>query len=145
VTPPPAAAQRAASVRPDRERSARSAAKRPALRILESRPARRGRRIRALAASLVAGSLLAVVVAHSVLAEDQVRLSAAQQQVAAEEAVHRQLLATVAAAENPAQILAEAARLNLVTPGTVTQLPAVPLTAPIGTQTTTATSGSSGR
>jgi predicted alpha/beta hydrolase family esterase len=135
VTPPPAAAPRAASVRSGRERNARSAVKRPALRVLEPRPRRRGRWTRALAAGLVAGSLLAVVVAHSLLAEDEVRLTAAQQQVATEQAVHRQLLASVAAAENPARIIAEAARLNLVTPSSVTQLPSVSLTVPIASST----------
>jgi hypothetical protein len=139
VTPPPADAQRAASVRPDRDKSARPATKRPALRVLEPRPRRRGRWARRIAAGLVAGSLLAVVVAHSVLAEDQVRLTTAQQQVAAEQALHRQLLASVAEAENPAQIVAEAARLNLVTPSSVTQLPAVSLSVPIGASTTSTT------
>lgn len=83
----------------------------------------------------MAGSLLAVVVAHSLLAEDEVRLTTAQQQVATEQAVHRQLLASVAAAENPARIIAEAARLNLVTPSSVTQLPSVSLTVPIASST----------
>lgn len=134
MTPPPAAAPRAASVRPGRERNARPALKRPALRVLEPRR-RRGRWTRALAGGLVAGSLLAVVVAHSLLAEDEVRLTTAQQQVATEQAVHRQLLASVAAAENPARIIAEAARLNLVTPSSVTQLPSVSLTVPIASST----------
>lgn len=80
-----------------------------------------------------------MVVAHSMLAEGQVRLSAAQDQVSAEQAVHRQLLASVAKAENPAQIIAEAQHLNLVTPSSVTQLPAVPLNTPIGQAATTAT------
>ena len=92
-----------------------------------------------LSAGLVAGSLLAVVVAHSVLAEDEVRLTAAQQQVVAEQAVHRQLLASVAEAENPAQIVAEAKKLNLVPPGSVTQLPAVSLNTPIGGSSTSTT------
>jgi hypothetical protein len=80
---------------------------------------------------LIALSLLAVVVAHSVLAQGQVRLTTQQAQVAAEQAVHRQLLAAVAKAENPATIIAEAKNLNLVRPATVKQLPAVSLSTPI--------------
>jgi hypothetical protein len=146
VTPPPAAAQRAASVRPDRQRAARAGTRRPSLRVLEARPRRRtGRWLRIASGVLVAGSLLGVVVAHSMLAEDQVRLTAAQQQVAAEQAVHRQLLASVAAAENPARIIAEAKRLNLVPPSSVTQLPAVPLGPPAGGSTTGTTTPGNAR
>jgi hypothetical protein len=99
-----------------------------------------------MSASVVVGSLLAVVIAHSMLAQGQVRLTAAQAQMSAEQAVHRQLLAAVAEAENPAQIVREAKKLNLVPPTYVTQLPAVPLTTPIGqtpTSTTTPTGTSS--
>jgi len=81
--------------------------------------------------ALIALSLLAVVVAHSVLAQGQVRLTTEQSQVAAEQALHRQLLATVAKAENPATIIAEAKNLNLVPPASVKQLPAVSLSTPI--------------
>jgi hypothetical protein len=98
--------------------------------------------LRAVSAALVVGSLLAVVVGHSILAQSQVRLTSAQNQVLSEQAIHRQLLATVAEAENPAQIIAEAKKLNLVTPSSVTQLPAVPLTTPIGQATTTPTTTS---
>jgi hypothetical protein len=146
VTPPPAVAQGAASVRPDRQRAARAGARRPSLRVLESRPRRRtGRWLRIASGVLVAGSLLGVVVAHSMLAEDQVRLSAAQQQVAAEQAEHRQLLASVAAAENPARIVAEAKQLNLVPPSSVTQLPAVSLGTPSRGSTTGTTAPGNAR
>jgi hypothetical protein len=100
--------------------------------------------LRAVSAALVVGSLLAVVVGHSILAQRQVRLTSAQNQVLSEQAIHRQLLATVAEAENPAQIIAEAKKLNLLTPSSVTQLPAVPLTTPIGQATTTPTTTSTG-
>jgi hypothetical protein len=96
-----------------------------------------------MSATVVVGSLLAVVIAHSMLAQGQVRLTAAQAQMSAEQAVHRQLLAAVAEAENPAQIVREAKTLNLVPPSYVTQLPAVPLTTPIG-QTTTPTTAPTG-
>jgi hypothetical protein len=137
VTPPPAAAQRAATVRTTRVPDTRVAAKRPALRILDAPARRRGRGLRFLAACVLVGSLLAVVVAHSMLAQSQVRLTAVQDQLTAEQAVHRQLLSSVAAAENPAQIIAEAQHLNLATPGSVIQLPAVPLTTPLGQSTAT--------
>lgn len=145
MTPPPAAAQRAASVRATRAPSPRVGAKRPPLRILEPRPRGRGRGrlLRLMSATVVVGSLLAVVIAHSMLAQGQVRLTAAQAQMSAEQAVHRQLLAAVAEAENPAQIVREAKTLNLVPPSYVTQLPAVPLTTPIG-QTTTPTTAPTG-
>jgi len=96
-----------------------------------------------MSVSVVVGSLLAVVIGHSMLAQGQVRLTAAQVQMSAEQAVHRQLLAAVAEAENPAQIVREAKKLNLVPPSYVTQLPAVPLTTPIG-QTTTPTTTPTG-
>lgn len=139
MTPPPAAAQRAASVRATRAPSPRVQAKRPSLRVLDARQPRRGRLLRFVAASLVVGSLLAVVVGHSILAQGQVRLTSAQAQMSSEQAIHRQLLAAVAEAENPAQIIAEAKKLNLVTPSSITQLPAVPLTTPVGQATTAPT------
>jgi len=133
VTPALAAAPRAAPPRPDR----RSAPRRPALAVLERRPARRGRLLRLLAAVLLCGALLTVVVAHSLLAESQLRLGQLQSRLATEQALHRQLLATVAEAENPARIVAEAKKLGLVEPTTVTQLPAVPL----GTASSTGAAG----
>ena len=143
MTPPPAAAQRAVSERATRATSPRVSAKRPALRVLDARPHHRGRLLRVLSVSLVVGSLLAVVVGHSILAQGQVRLTSAQAAMSSEQAIHRQLLATVAEAENPAQIIAEAKKLNLVQPGQVKQLPAVPLDIPIGQAAAAATTGSS--
>ena len=97
---------------------------------------------------VVTAALLAVVVAHSVLAEGQVRLTGEQSQLAAEQAIHRQLLATVAQAEDPSTIVAEAKQLGLVPPSSVTQLPAVPLGTPLhsgaSTSSTTQTTTNSG-
>jgi len=73
------------------------------------------------------------------LAQGQVRLTSTQAQMTTEQAVHRQLLAAVAAAEDPAQIIAEAKKLNLVPPSYVKQLPAVPLNTPIGQSVTPST------
>ncbi len=137
MSPAQAAAQRAASMRTARAPSPQAAAKRPPLRVLAPRPRRNGRLLRFAAAALIVGSLLGVVVGHSMLAQAQVRLTAEQGQLATVQAVNRQLLASVAAAEDPAQIVAEAKKLNLVRPSTVTQLPAVPLNTPIGSSTST--------
>jgi hypothetical protein len=147
VTPAQAAAQRAAPVRTARAPSSRVTAKRPPLRVLAARPRRSGRLMRAAAAVLIVGSLLGVVVGHSMLAQGQVRLTTEQADLAVVSAVNRQLLASVAAAENPAEIIAEAKKLNLVPPGSVTQLPAVPLDTPIhsSTSTTTPSTSASGR
>jgi len=140
----PSAAASRASERPTGDLASRATPRRPSLRVLDAQPRRRGRALRAVAAVAVVGSLLAVVVAHSMLAEGQVRLTAAQAQVAAEQSVHRQLLASVAKAENPAQIIAEAKKLDLVPPTGVIQLPAVSLSTPVG-QTTTSTTSPTGR
>jgi hypothetical protein len=126
-------------LRATRATSPRVPAKRPSLRVLDARRPRRGRLLRVLSVSLVAGSLLAVVVGHSMLAQGQVRLTSTQVQMTTEQAVHRQLLAAVAAAEDPAQIIAEAKKLNLVPPSYVKQLPAVPLNTPIGQSVTPST------
>ncbi len=98
--------------------------------------------MRGLSACLVAGALLAVVVAHSMLAQGEVRLTKVQNALTTEQALHRQLLASVASAENPAHIVAEAKKLNLVQPGSVTQLPAVPLDTPLGSITAGSTAPS---
>ncbi|HXW38509.1 MAG TPA: hypothetical protein VEJ44_02350 [Acidimicrobiales bacterium] len=140
MTPAQAAAQRAAPVRT--ARSSRAAAK-PPLRVVAPRSRRNGRLLRVVAAALVVGSLLGVVVGHSLLAQGQVRLTSEQGDLAVVQALNRQLLASVAAAENPAQIIAEAKKLNLVRPSTVTQLPAVPLDSPIGSSPATDAAGSS--
>ncbi len=143
MTPAQAAAQRAASVRTARLPSPRAGAKRPALRVLAPRP-HNGRWLRAAAAVVVVGALLAVVVGHSMLAQGQVRLTTEQGPLATAQAVNRQLLASVATAENPAQIIAEAARLNLVRPSSVTQVPAVPLDTPIASSTSSTSTTAAG-
>jgi hypothetical protein len=140
VSPPAAAAPARAA----RSNPARSVPRRPALRVVQPRSRRNGRILRLLAVAVVTAALLAVVVAHSVLAEGQVRLTTEQSQLAAEQAVHRQLLATVAQAENPSTIVAEAKNLGLVPPASVTQLPAVPLDTPLGPGTTTSSTTPTG-
>jgi hypothetical protein len=79
------------------------------------------------------------------LAQGEVRLTKIQSQVSSEAARNRQLLASVAAAENPARIVAEAKGLNLFPPSSVTQVPAVPLDAPLGSKPAPSSSASSGR
>jgi hypothetical protein len=62
------------------------------------------------------------------LAQEQIRLTNAQAQLSAEQAVHRQVLAAVAGAETPSRIVAAAEALHMVAPSNVQQLPWVPLT-----------------
>jgi len=93
---------------------------------------RRARRrlARSGAVLLVTGSLLAVVFGHAMLAQEQIKLSSAQAGLAAEQAVHRQVLLAVAKAETPSRIVAVAESLHMVQPAHVQQLPWVPLTTP---------------
>jgi hypothetical protein len=88
---------------------------------------------------------LAVVIGHSMLAQGEVRLTKIQSQVSTEAALNRQLLAWVGSAENPARIVAEAKGLGLFSPGSVTQIPAVPLDAPLGSAGAASSPTSSGR
>jgi hypothetical protein len=99
------------------------------LRVVESTPRRRRQRIlRAAGLLVLLSSLLAVVFGHAMLAQEQIRLTNAQAQLSAEQAVHHQVLAAVAGAETPSRIVAAAEALHMVAPSTVQQLPWVPLT-----------------
>ncbi len=106
---------------------------RPPLRVVQ--PAPRRRRIRAarlLACSLVVGSLLSVVLGHSLLAQDQVRLTRLQNRLSTEQILHRQESLRDAGLETPSRITTQAAgELHMVPPGGVRQLPSVPLNVPL--------------
>ena len=103
------------------------------------RPARRGKPKRSrrrtaevISGVLVVGSLLTVVIGHAALAQGQLRLSGAQASLSAEQIRHRQEMLTVAQLETPARIAAEAQqRFHMVRPSQISQLPAVPLSAPL--------------
>ncbi len=133
-----AAARRAAfpdanrgSTVPDR----RAAPRRPPLRILSpaTRPKRRsGNRMLVLSAFFVIGSLMAVVVADDVIAQDQVGLASAQRQVATLTNTHRELQIEVSKQQAPQQVVKTAeGQLGMVPPGQITDLPEVSLSTPL--------------
>jgi hypothetical protein len=101
--------------------------------VVPSRHRRRRRRgLEVLSLVLVIGALVAAVGGHAVLAEAQVHLSVLQSQLSAEQAKNRQLDLSVASLETPSRVVQQAKqRLHMVTPGSVTQLPSVPLQTPL--------------
>jgi cell division protein FtsL len=137
MAPPSSSAAARRSAAPDR----RSAPRRPPLRIL--RPATRskprsGNRLLVLAAILVIGSLMAVVVADDVIAQDQVSLSSAQQQVATLTNTHRELQIAVSLQQAPQTVVKMAeGQLGMVPPGQITDLPEVSLSTPLPVPNTT--------
>jgi cell division protein FtsL len=85
-----------------------------------------------LSAFLVIGSLMAVVVADDVMAQDQVSLSAAQQQVTTLTNTHRELQIEVSVQQAPQAVVNTAeGQLGMVPPGQITDLPEVSLTTPL--------------
>lgn len=113
------------------------------LRLVE-RPARRRRRVaRKLAFALVLGSLVAVVVGHALLAQEQVRLSLVENQLTAEQSTHRQDVLALAQRETPERVVSRAEALHLVTPSRIAQVPYVPLDVPLATPTVAPASGTS--
>ena len=113
--------------------------RRPPLQVVD--PARRrGTRARkhsvaaVLSVSLLVASLLAVVVGHAVLAGGQVRLAEQQAKVAAAQGEHRRMELATAQLQTPSRIVARAEQqLHMQQPSQLTQLPAVPLNAPVPT------------
>jgi cell division protein FtsB len=133
---PQAAASRPLGRHPSRraERIERNEQRRE-LRLVE-RPARRRRRVaRKLAATLVLVSLVTVVVGHALLAQEQVRLSVAENQLTTEQSAHRQDVLALAQRETPERVVSQAEALHLVTPGRIVQVPYVPLDVPLATPT----------
>ena len=108
---------------------ARPASRRPPLRIFEPEPrrsTRRGPSRRAyiwFAITLVAGSLLVVVVGDAMVAQGQVRLAGIQTKIA-------QLAA-------PDRVVAQGIALGLTAPAQVIDLPQVPLNVPLPAPKTT--------
>lgn len=109
---------------------------RPPLKVVGAGPRRRRSRRRLaplVSLALLVASLLSVVVGHALLAQGQVRLSAAQAALRAAQAEHRQEALAVAQLETPSRIAREASgTLQMVAPGQVHQLPHVPLNVPLG-------------
>ena len=143
MAPPPAATAKAPVRRQAAGSSARSAetgsARRTPLRIVGPHRRRRDRRnpsrlLNVVSASLVLGSLLAVVVAHALLANGQVHLSALQHQLTLEQSSHRQAELAVSELETPSRIVAAASgQLHMVRPTQVVELPYVSLSTPLPT------------
>ncbi|HWF23406.1 MAG TPA: hypothetical protein VG226_14730 [Acidimicrobiales bacterium] len=137
MAPPSAsgAARRAAlpdthrgSAAPDR----RAVPRRPPLRILSpatrSKPRSGNRMLVLLSAFLVIGSLMAVVVADDVVAQDQVSLSSAQRQVTTLTNTHRELQIAVSLQIAPQSVVKTAeGQLGMVPAGQITDLPEVSL------------------
>lgn len=135
-----AAARRAAALPDPRRGSAapdrQQAPRKPPLRVLSpaprSKPRRGNRVLMAVSALLVVGSLMAVVVADDVIAQGQVQLSAAQQQVNSLTNTHRELQTGVSMQKAPQMVVSVAEnQLGMVSPGQITDLPQVPLTTPL--------------
>jgi hypothetical protein len=136
--PSSAAARRVPSSRTAPESARRSS---PLLRVVPGRRggARRNRILTVVAASMVVLSLLVVVLGQAMLANGQVRLTVAEQNLALAQGLHRQAELQVASLETPSRVISVAlGSLHLVHPAGVTQRPYVALTKPIATPTITA-------
>ncbi len=132
MTPPPAAAP--ARVAPGARTA--PAPRRPALRLFDprARARRRARHNRAvwLAATLVVGSLLSVVVGDDLVAQTQLRLAAVQQQVAAATTAEHGLQVSVSLLGAPEVVISTAEhRLHLAPASQVVDVPEVPLDKPL--------------
>lgn len=93
-----------------------------------ARRARRRRLVPLLSAATVASSLLAIVLGHSYVAQEQVKLAATEAAVTAAQVQHHQEMVSVAHLENPSRVLRSAeATLHVVTPAQVHQVPYVTL------------------
>ncbi len=114
--------------------------RRPPLRIVPARkgkPTPRGKVVELAALALVICSFLAVVIGQAVLANNQVQLSALQQQLNLEQSNHRQAELRVAKLETPQRVVTDAMRGGLVHPAQVTELPYVPLNVAVATPNVT--------
>ena len=108
-----------------------SAPRRPPLRLFEPTPRRRPRARRRptvlVAGILVVGSLLSVVVADGLVAQEQVSVATTQSRLAAAETLQKQLQVAVAQQSAPQIVVSEAKQLGLVAPPQVVDIPHVPL------------------
>lgn len=132
MSPPPATAR--ARVAPSARRAPE--ARRPALRLFvpRPRPRRRTRHNRAvwLAAILVVGSLISVVVGDDLVAQAQLRLATVQQQVATATTTEHHLQVSVALLGAPEVVISTAEhRLQLAPASQVVDVPEVPLDKPL--------------
>ncbi len=144
MTPPPASAARRAAAP-----QSRPSTRRAPLRVVQParrRAATRGRHSRVqiwLAAGLVVGSLLAVVVGDAMVAQGQVRLAGIQTAIATEQATQKSMQTEVAQLAAPDRVVAQGIALGLTAPAQVVNLPEVPLDVPLPVpQTATAPASS---
>ena len=122
---------------------ARPASRRPPLRIFEPEPrrsTRRGPSRRAhiwFAVTLVAGSLLVVVVGDAMVAQGQVRMAGIQTKIVALQATQKAMQTEVAQLAAPDRVVAQGIALGLTAPAQVIDLPQVPLNVPLPAPKTT--------
>ncbi len=132
------AAARRQAVRTD---PAPSGPRRPPLRLFEPAPRRRARARRRptvlVAGVLVVGSLLSVVVADDLVAQEQVAVATAQSRLAAAETLQKQLQVTVAQQSAPQIVVSEGKQMGLVAPPQVIDIPNVPLNVALPAPVTT--------
>ncbi len=135
--PSTGAARRAAAPQP------RPSVRRPPLRVFQPEPRRRTRRghIRRapvwLAVSLIVGSLLAVVVGDTLVAQDQVRLSRLQSAIGSAQAAQKTMQTEVAQLAAPDRVVQQGIALGLTAPAQVVNLPEVPLNVALPVPNTT--------
>jgi hypothetical protein len=77
------------------------------------------------------GSLLVVVVGDAMVAQGQVRMAGLQSQIAAQVATQKAMQTDVAQLAAPDRVVAQAIALGSVAPGSVVDLPQVPLNVPL--------------
>ena len=146
MAPPPsgatAAARRAAAAP-----QSRPSTRRAPLRVFVPEPRRSSRRRASrrahvwLAVALVVGSLLVVVAGDTVVAQGQVRLSALQSAITAEQATQKSMQTDVAQLAAPDRVVAQGIALGLTAPAQVLDLPEVPLDVPLPVPQTAAPAG----
>lgn len=88
----------------------------------------RGRPVAVRAGVILGAALAVVMLANSYVAERQVELHSMQNQVLAEQAQLGSELGKITTMATPARVAAQAGRLHLVEPTSVTQVTPVPLT-----------------
>ena len=139
MAPPATATARRATAAPQPRPSTR----RPALRVFEPLPRRTSRRHLSrrghlwLATVLVVGSLLAVVVGDTMVAQGQVRLADLQSKIASQQAIQKAAQTEVAQLAAPERVVAQGILLGLTAPAQVVDLPQVPLNVPLPVPDTT--------
>jgi hypothetical protein len=128
-----------------RPAAARAGQRRPAAAPSRRQPDGSLRRTAAACATLVVGSLLAVVAADAYLTQGQVQLTRLQQQLSTQLGKHSDLEHQVAVLTAPSSVVGEAQGNGLVAPDKVTDIPPVQTpSAPASAAAGQSPSGSSG-